>query len=623
MTQAASKPLRDAVRESTEFRQRALIGFLIISCAFAVLLGRFAYLQILKHEEFVTRSEANRLKLNALPPSRGLIFDRNGLVIADNQPAYRLELVPEQVPDIEATLAALQEIINISQDDIERFHRLRKARHSFNSLPLRLRLSDAEVARFAVDRHRFPGVDNVPYQNRVYPQGASLAHLLGYVGRLDVSDLNKVDASQYSATTHIGKTGIERFYERYLHGEVGYERVETNATGRVLEVIEHIPPTSGKNLQLSIDTRLQISAEAALGEYAGAVVAIDPRSGELLAMVSLPTYDPNPFVNGVSSKHYRQLEQSPMRPLFNRALQGGYEPGSTLKPYIGLAGLELGLRTPEQTIFSKGYYQLPGQQRKYHDWKREGHGRVDLVQALGQSVNTYFYELATELGIDRLHSYLSNFGFGVRTGIDLHWESAGILPSREWKRRVHDQPWYPGETVISGIGQGFNVTTPLQLAQAVALLASRGHMTGIHLLREIQDPVTQQVELPEYKQLSVPMADAMNWQTIITGMREVVHGLRGTARAIANDHPAFEIAGKTGTAQVYGLAEDEKYVEEEVAMHLRHHALFIAFAPLDSPRIAVAVVVEHGGGGSRVAAPIARQVIDAWLDLDNGRPLSP
>ena len=623
MRPAPPKPLRDAVHEHAMFRQRALTGFAIISCAFMVLTGRFFYLQVLKHEEFVTRSEANRVKLNALPPNRGLIFDRNGVVIADNQPAYRLELTPEQVPDVDATLFELQKIINISQDDIERFRRLRKARHSFSSIPLRLRLSDAEVARFAVDRHRFPGVDNVAYQNRVYPDGASLAHLLGYVGRLDVSDLNKVDASQYSATTHIGKTGIERYYEGRLHGEVGYERVETNAAGRVLKIIERTPPRSGENLHLTIDAHLQRVAESALGEYAGAVVAVDPRSGELLAMVSLPAYDPNLFVNGVSSQHYRELEQSPTQPLFNRALQGGYEPGSTLKPYIGLAGLELGLRTPDQTVLSKGYFQLPGQQRRYHDWKREGHGQTDLVQALGQSVNTYFYELAVELGIDRLHSYLSQFGFGTRTGIDLDWESAGILPSREWKRRVHGQPWYPGETVISGIGQGFNVATPLQLAQAVALLAARGRMTGIHLLKGTRDPITQQVELPVYKQLNVPMQNALNWETIVIGMREAVHGLRGTAHAIALDNPPFEMAGKTGTAQVYGLAEDEEYVAEEVAEHLRHHALFIAFAPVDSPRIAIAVVVEHGGGGSRVAAPIARQVIDAWLSLETGMPTIP
>jgi penicillin-binding protein 2 len=613
------KPLRDAVRDAHLFRSRALTGFLLILLCFMVLAGRYLYLQVLHHDEFITRSEDNRFKLRALPPSRGLIFDRNGVLIADNQPAYRLELVPEQVEDIQATLAALAERVAINQDDLERFNQMRQARHPFQSIPIRLRLSQGEVARFAVDRHHFPGVDLVPYQNRVYPLGSDLAHVLGYVGRLDAGDLEQVDASRYAATTHIGKTGIERYYESRLHGQVGHERVETNAQGRVLGVRDRNAPIAGADLYLTIDSRLQQVAAEALGDYTGAVVAIDPGSGEILAMVSRPGFDPNPFVNGVTTAHFQQLIQSQQRPLFNRPLQGGYEPGSTIKPYIALAGLELGLITPEQTVFSRGYFQIPGHDRRYHDWKREGHGEVDLVQAIGQSVNVYFYQLALDLGIDRIHDYLTQFGFGRVTGIDLYGEEDGILPSREWKRKTHQLPWFPGETVITGIGQGFNVATPLQLAQATALIASRGHSYRPHLLKNTRVPGGALETAPGVQETRVPMLQEDHWEAVIQGMTEVVHGLRGTARSIGLDQPPFLIAGKSGTAQVYGLEEDEEYNEEDVPMHLRHHALFVAFAPADEPRIAVAVVAEHGGGGSRVAAPIARRVIDQWLTRVSGQ----
>ncbi len=605
--------LKDTLLERELFRRRAMLGFLLICSTFGVLAGRFFYLQVVMHDEFVALAEANRIKDRALAPNRGLIFDRNGVLLAGNRPAYRLEIVPEQTRDRAATIASLREIIPISDEEIDRFNKLRQARRSFQGIPLKLRLSDHEVARFAVNRHRFPGADVVAYQSRQYPAAEVLAHVIGYVGRLDVEDLQSVDSDRYAATTHIGKTGIERFYEGLLHGEVGFEKVETNAQGRSLGVIERGTPAAGNDLQLTIDLTLQRAAIDALGDYTGSAVVVDPRSGELLAMVSEPGYDPNLFVNGISSNNYQALLSDPRRPLFNRSLQGGYEPGSTLKPYIGLAGLESGVIDLSYTDFSGGYYQLPNQPRKYRDWKRGGHGWVDITQALGQSVNVFFYKLAVELGIDRIHHHLDQFGFGRPTGIDLHGEASGVLASREWKRAIHGQPWYPGETVITGIGQGYTVTTPLQLAQAAALMASGGSSPRIHLLKAVFEPETGLTANPEYPLIEVPVGNPEHWRRIQLGMREVVHGKKGTARAIVSDKPPYEIAGKSGTAQVYGLKEGEEYNEDEVAAHLRDHALFIAFAPVDAPEVAVAVVAEHGGGGSSVAAPIARKILDAYF----------
>lgn len=605
--------LRDMAREREGFRARALSAFVIVLCCFAVLIWRFVHLQVVQHEEYTTRSESNRVKIIPRPSNRGLILDRRGVVLADNWPAYRLEIIPEQVRDLSDTLERLADIIELEEDDLEKFQEIRRARHSFQSIPLRLQLEEVEVARFSVNRHSFPGVNVVAYQTRQYPFGAEFAHVIGYVGRLDRADLDRVDASEYVATTHIGKSGVERYYESHLHGQVGRQQVETNAQGRVIDVLKSEPQRSGMNLHLTIDAALQQASIDALGDYNGAVVALDPATGEVLALVSAPSYDPNLFVNGISSRDYRSLIDSPDQPLFNRALQGGYEPGSTLKPFMALAGLELGEIDASTTVNSIGYYQLPDQERRYHDWRPGGHGPVDVVEALAQSVNVFFYQLAVDLTIDRIHDYLDDFGFGEPTGLDLNGEISGVLPSRQWKRTRRNLPWFPGETVILGIGQGFMVTTPMQLANATAAMANRGRMVQPHLLRAIENPLSGAVQYPEYPSTSVPVVDAENWQLVIEGMERVVHGVRGTARAIAVDDPPFRIAGKSGTAQVYGLKEGEKYDADEVAEHLRDHALFIAFAPVEAPTIALAVVAEHGGGGSSVAAPIARKVIDAWL----------
>jgi penicillin-binding protein 2 len=459
--------------------------------------------------------------------------------------------------------------------------------------------------------------------SRNYPYGELLTHVIGYVGRLDADDIASVDKGNYRGTRFIGKIGIEQFHEKALHGTSGFERVETNAGGRVLNVLERDDAIPGIDLILSIDVAVQQAAWDALGDRPGSVVAIDPIDGSVIALVSKPAYDPNLFVHGISQRAYREVLNMPGRPLFNRALKGGYEPGSTLKPFVGLAGLELGVVTPQTRVFSNGEFFIEGYNRPYRDWKDKGHGWVDMRAALEQSVNTYFYQLAMDLGIDRMHDYLSQFGFGSVTGIDIPGEGTGLLPSRAWKRAARDEPWYPGETVIAGIGQGFNVVTPLQLASAVATLVNGGARYSPRLLYAAKSAGVErakQVEAPLV--LQVPVNDPVSWQTVLDGMDRVVNGSRGTARGVAVD-ARYRTAGKTGTAQVYQLGEDKEYDEAEVIQSLRDHALFIAFAPVEAPRIAVAVVVEHGGAGSKAAAPVARATLDAWLDQEIGRGRQP
>jgi penicillin-binding protein 2 len=607
-----AQPIKDQVLEGRQFERRALIAFLLLAGAVLLLVLRYFYLQVISYEEFSTRSVSNQVRVVPVPPNRGLIYDRRGRPVAVNRPAYRLELVPEKVGDLEDTIAALGRIVELPPDVLETFQASRNRYRSFDSVPLKFNLTEEEVARFAVDRHRFSGVEVVPYLARHYPYGDLLTHVLGYVGRLDADDLRSVDPGNYRGTTHIGKDGIERYYEDQLHGASGIEKIETNAQGRTLQVLGREAPVHGDDLILSLDVQVQQAAWEALGDRAGAVVAIDPNDGSVLAMVSKPAFDPNPFVHGISTEDYRSILRAPGRPLFNRALLGGYEPGSTVKPYIGLAGLELGAITPEERVFSNGRFFLPGVAKPFRDWKKGGHGWVTIYGAIEQSVNTYFYQLAMKLGIDRMHDYLAQFGFGTRSGLDLLGENAGVLPSTAWKRGYLGQPWYPGETVIAGIGQGFNVATPLQLANAVATLANGGTLYEPRLLyarKPAGDGQARREAAPTAQE--VPIVDPANWDIIREGMRLVVHGDRGTARAVRPEG-TLQMAGKSGTAQVAAQAEDED-MDENTAAHLRHHALFIAFAPFERPSIAVATVVEHGGGGSRNAAPVARAVIDAWL----------
>ena len=609
---APAQPIKDQVLEGRQFGRRALIAFLLLAAAVLLLAIRYFYLQVISYEEFATRSVSNQVRVVPVPPNRGTIYDRRGRPVAVNRPAYRLELVPEKIDDLQATVAMLGQIIELPPDALEDFQAARKRYRVFDSVPLKFNLTEAEVARFAVDRHRYSGVEVVPYLARHYPYGDLLTHVLGYVGRLDADDLNRVDTGNYRGTTHIGKDGIERYYEDVLHGTSGIEKIETNAQGRTLQVLGRDAPVHGDDLILSLDMQVQQEAWAALGDRAGAVVAIDPNDGSVLALVSKPAFDPNPFVHGISGEDYRAILAAPGRPLFNRAVLGGYEPGSTVKPYIGLAGLELGAVTPDDRVFSNGRFYLPGVAKPFRDWRKGGHGWVNIYGAIEQSVNTYFYRLALELGIDRMHDYLAQFGFGKRSGLDLLGENAGVLPSRDWKRGYLGEPWYPGETVIAGIGQGYNVTTPLQLANAVATLANGGTLHEPRLLyarKPAGDEQARRAPAPVVRQ--IPVVDPANWDIVREGMHLVVHGERGTARAVRPD-PPLAMAGKSGTAQVAAQAEDED-MDENTATHLRHHALFIAYAPYQRPSIAVAAVVEHGGGGSRQAAPVARAVIDAWL----------
>ena len=616
---SSSRPrqLKDEHSEKHLFNRRIWLSFGLVMFTVFLLLLRYVQLQVVEHESLTAKSEQNRIKLQAVPPNRGLVYDRNGTLLADNLPAYRLELIPERVEDIDATLDRLADLVEITDAQRARFQRLRGETKPFKGVPIRFTLNELELARFSVNHHLFPGVDAVPYLIRHYPHGELLTHVLGYVGRISAGDLSGLDTNDYRGSTHIGVTGVEQFQEKYLHGTSGIEHVETNARGRVLNTQFRQDPKPGEDLYLTLDLELQRAAWDALGDAPGAVVAIDPSNGDVLALVSKPGFDPNLFVNGISSADYQAILDKPGRALFNRALQGTYEPGSTMKPFVALAGLENGSVTPDTLVFSNGEFFLPNNSRPYRDWLKGGHGWVTLKNALEQSVNTYFYQLAANLGIEALHDYLAQFGFGTATGVDLNGESAGLNPSPEWKRRSHGESWYPGETVIAGIGQGFNLVTPLQLASATATLAAKGQRFQLRLLGGVATKSGDRLVFPPQKLKSIDIGSGSNWNAVASGMQAVVHGVRGTGRGIGLDS-GYRIAGKTGTAQVFALDEGEEYEEAAIPTHLRHHALFIAYAPADNPTIAVAVVAEHGGAGSRVAAPIAREILDEWILREDG-----
>ena len=604
------------------FPVRAVSAAVIVGILTLLLIGRLVHLQIFKLQHFATLSENNRVKIVPIAPTRGLIFDRRGEILAQNLPAYSLEVVPEVVEDIDTLIADLREIVEITGEDEEAFLAALTRKRHFEKVPLRSRLEDHEVARFAVNRHRFPGVDVVARLTRSYPLGALGGHLVGYVGRINKHDLDRIDQVDYRGTSHIGKTGVEASFEDWLHGKAGYQRVETNAQGRILRVLERHDPVPGRNLYLTMDARLQRTAEAALGDENGAIVALDPVTGAVLAMASSPGIDPNLFASGIDPETYRALQRSPDRPLFNRAVNGQYPPGSTIKPFVGLAGLERGIGHAQGKSWCPGWFSLPGRKHRYRDWKKHGHGRIGLHDAIVQSCDVYFYELALALGIDRMHGYLSSFGFGERTGIDLKGESRGLAPSRAWKRDDRDQPWFPGETLITGIGQGYMLATPLQLASATATIATRGVRMRPRVADRAVEPVSGDAEEFETKAAApVRLLEAVNWERIVEAMAGVVHGPRGTARRI-NEDISYRMAGKTGTAQVFTVRQNEEYDARKLDKKLHDHGLFIAFAPVEQPRIAVAVVVENGGSGSGAAAPLARLVIDTYLD-DAPPPIAP
>ena len=606
--------IKDSYLENRLIINRVVAALVVILFLNLLLAGRLIYLQISGHEHYSSLSQNNRIKISPLQPTRGLIFDRQGEILAQNITTYSLELIPEQVGNLEETLTGLQRLLDIDDREIEQFRRLRKRSKRFASIPLKWRMTERELAKFSVRRFQFPGAEVHARLARDYPYGNILAHVVGYVGRINEKELKSVDPAAYRGTNHIGKTGIEASYETMLHGKAGYEEIETNAQGRLINRLGQIPPESGVNLHLTLDIQMQKAAYNGLGTHNGAVVAIEAKTGNILVFTSKPGFDPNPFVHGIPVKDYDLLRSSADRPLFDRALRGQYPPGSTVKPFIGLAGLEHGVVDMRHSIFCPGFYQLPNVSHKYRDWKTWGHGHVDMNAAITQSCDVYFYGLAYSLGIERLSGFLKKFGFGSKTGIDLSGEKAGLLPSRKWKRKARNEPWYPGETLIAGIGQGFIQVTPLQLANATAQLANRGKAVRPHLVRRIERKAESMIPLQQFS--PDIQIDPRNAESIIQAMVNVVHGDRGTAHSISNGID-YKIAGKTGTAQVFTVKQEENYDESRIDKKLRDHALFMAFAPANNPRIAIAVVVENGGHGGSVAAPIAKQVIHRYLGRES------
>ena len=603
--------IKDPLAESRLFLSRVVTAFILILFLIVGLVIRLVYLQVVGHEHYATLSKDNRIKISPLPPTRGVIYDRKGRMLAENVPTYSLELIPEQIGDLDDTLKRLQQLLSISDEKIDAFHKLRKRNKSFTTTPLLQNLTDEDVAKFAVVRPYFPGVDVYARLVRHYPYADLAAHVVGYVGRISEDELKKLPLEQYRGTDQIGKIGIEKYYESHLLGTAGYEEIETNAQSRALRTVSTVEPVAGSNIYLTLDIDLQKIAYDALQEYNGAAVAIEIKTGGILVFASRPGFDPNPFVSGISAKDYKTLKDSEDQPLYNRALRGLYPPGSTMKPFYALAGLEYGVIDYGHRLFCPGYYKLPNVDHKYRDWKKWGHGMVDMSEAITESCDVYFYDLAMALGIDRMSSFMNKFGFGEKSGIDLVGEVDGLMPSKEWKRRYRNQAWFPGETVITGIGQGYTQVTPLQLARATATLANYGKVVNPHLAHEIITP--DYAAPPELRSVpDIPLKPA-NVDNIIRAMTNVVHSPRGTAKLIAKNIN-YQIAGKTGTAQVFTVKQEEKYNEDAIDFKMRDHALFIALAPVHDPQIAVAVIAEHGGHGGSVAAPIAAEIIDAYLN---------
>lgn len=607
--------IRDKAYERRLFRTRAIVAALLVVVALLVLAWRMTYLQVTLHEKYKDLSENNRVQIRPIAPNRGLIFDRNGVLLAENIPAYSLTIVPEKVEDLDQTLAFLNDLVDISDRELEQFDkRSNYRRRPYEPIVLRQRLSEEEIAAIMVNRFYLPGVDVQAQLIRHYPQGDAFAHVLGYVGRINQRDQERLEKNgenkrRYSATSHIGKTGIERRYEELLHGDVGFERVETNARGRLIRTLQREHPAPGADLTLHLDSRLQLMAAQLLEGRRGAVVAIEVETGGILTLYSNPGFDPNAFVTGISFDDYDALTTNLDKPLFDRATRGTYPPASTLKPFIGLAALEAGSTSWNYRVRDPGWFQLNNDERYYRDWKREGHGVVDLEMAIVESCDTYFYDVAVRTGIDDITPFLGQFGFGRDMSVDVISAVSGILPDREWKYATRRGPWYPGDTVNLGIGQGFMAVTPLQMATATAVLANRGKWAVPRLLAAENDIAR---DFPDGDIPDVILSDDSHWDKMFTAMDRVITGTQGTARALRVNLD-FPIAGKTGTAQVVGIDQDAEYDSEALQERLRDHAWFMAFSPIDKPQIAIAVIVENGESAGRTAAPIAQAIINKYL----------
>ena len=611
----SSRELKNYQNEQHNFKLRlGVLGFLVLA-AFSVLAFRFYYLQINRYDYYQTLAENNRISVVPITPNRGLITDKNGVVLAHNFFVYTLEITPSKVDNLDATIAQIAQLVEVSPSDLKRFKKQKAESRTFESIPLRTHLNEIEAARFAVNRYRFPGVELKSRLFRHYPLGKQGAHMIGYIGRINDKDLGKLaeqDAlSNYKGTDHIGKSGIEQSYESALHGTTGFQQVEIDADGKAVRVLSSVAPISGSNLVLSADSKLQEIAETAFGVRRGALVAIKPSTGEVLAFVSMPTFDSNLFVDGIDVENWKLLNDSLDKPLINRPLRGVYPPGSTFKPFAALAGLENGKRKPPFSISDAGFFTLPNSSHRYRDWKPGGHGNVDMRRAITISCDTFFYGLAMELGIERLTNFVRHFGFGQKSGIDITGEVGGLLPTPDWKQRRYKQPWYMGETVIAGIGQGYTLVTPMQLAQATAVLANKGVAMRPRLVSAIADAKTG-ISTPTQTVINEKIAlDANNLEIVNLGMTDVT--LPGGTAASVGANAGYSIAAKTGTAQVIGIKQNEKYNANLIDERHRDHALFIAYAPAQDPKIALAVIVENGGHGGSAAGPIARKVMDYYL----------
>ncbi len=595
--------------------RRSVVSLTIVMVIVAILLGNLYYLQVKQFENYATRSNDNRIRVVPIAPPRGLVYDRNGVLLAENIPNFTLEIIPENTDNLEQLLSDLAELLELTPNDIERFQTQRKQIRRFNPVPLKSQLNEQQVALFSVNQHRFPGASIDASLSRYYPYGAALTHVLGYVARINTRDVARLEEqgirANYAATRNIGKLGIERYYEDILHGQAGYQEVEVNNRGRVLRTMKVVPPIPGKDLHLNIDINLQLKAKQLLDGRRGSAVVLDPVDSGVLAMVSSPSYDPNLFVNGISSKDYSALLESPHRPLINRATQGVYPPASTIKPQLAVMGLELGLVTPQERIWDPGWFQIPNTERRFRDWKRWGHGWVDVYKAIEQSVDTYYYKLAYEAGINNIHQYMSEFGFGEYSGIDIHEESKANMPSREWKRQRHKEPWWQGDTISVGIGQGYWTSTPLQLTQATNILVNRGKRTQPKLLRAVDDGEHFE-KMPPPDQEPIELNNPVNWDVALKGMWGVTNKQNGTSWK-AFDGTPYVVAGKSGTAQVFSLGEDEEYDADSLDERLRDNAMFVAYAPYDDPKLVTTVVLENAGGGSSNSAPVIRELFDYYF----------
>ena len=603
-------PISDVSRHPVLGRSRLVVAGILIVTLTVVLIERLYFLQIVEHVRYRALSIENRFDLLPVPPVRGMIYDRYGEVLAENHAVYELEVVPEQVRDMASLMTWATQSLSLTERDRKKFDKRLHGRASFERILLKSGLSEEQAARFAVNQYRFPGVALRGRLRRSYPLGHVTAHVVGYVGRISDKDLDAKERSRYRGVAHIGKLGIESYYEGNLLGRIGYEQVETNAHGRVVRTLAREPAISGNHLHLTLDSRLQKVVRNELAGHRGAAVVLEPHTGEILAFVSMPDYDPNLFAKGIDQVRYTALLQDSNKPLLNRALYGRYAPGSTLKPILALAGLEHTI-DPRRRVKCPGFFALKEGGRVYRCWRKQGHGAVNLKEALEQSCDTYFYQLGLTLGISGISEALTTFGFGKQTGIDLASEPDGLIPTALWKQRRHGTPWYPGDTLNASIGQGYILSTPLQLAAATAALANRGRLVRPHLLRGVEDPETGEIQRPAEQVTEVGLGDASQYERVIEGMMAVMHGSRGTARR-AGQQLSYRIAAKTGTSQLVSLPQDGE-AAKDIPERLKDHALFIAFAPAERPRIALALVIENGGSGGKIAAPMARRIFDYYF----------